>query len=350
MTPSAEKIIHPNAMEFATGEQPIREITGKIEHVSSCGDRKTKADLMLIAPCTHNTVSKIAVGIDDTPVTTFATTAIGSEIPIIVVPAMHSSMYRHPSLRDNIKKCKKLGVRFIQPAMTEKKAKMAPVDEVTEYVIRATGKWPLKEKKILIVGGATMEAIDDVRAITNMSSGRMAMALTRAAFERGAITELWYGYGRTTSEKPPADVTVKRFTSVNDLRSLLKENRSFDITINCAAISDYKPERHHGKIPSGKKLLITLLPTPIINKKLREKTSVLIGFKLEASAKNIVDVAHQRLKEHKLDYIIANTRTAIGSNEGKIWIIDQEKNVREEEGEKQQLADKIIDVVTDAYT
>ena len=112
MTPSATKIIHPDSLWFATGNKPIIELSGKTEHVSFCGRVKNPADLLLISPCTANTISKIAHGIDDTAVSTFATTAIGSGVPILIVPAMHLSMYDHKIIQENIKKCKKAGFKI----------------------------------------------------------------------------------------------------------------------------------------------------------------------------------------------------------------------------------------------
>ena len=87
MTPEALKIITQYSMEFATGNPVITEIDGKVQHVSLLGDFQDKADMLLVAPCTANTISKIAVGIDDTPVTTMATTAMGSNVPIMIAPA-----------------------------------------------------------------------------------------------------------------------------------------------------------------------------------------------------------------------------------------------------------------------
>lgn len=109
MTKEAQKIIHPEAMRYATGNPVITEITGGVEHVEFCG-MGGKAHLLLVAPCTANTIGKIAHGIDDTPVTTFATTAFGSDIPIMIVPAMHESMYNHPIVIENTGKLTELGV------------------------------------------------------------------------------------------------------------------------------------------------------------------------------------------------------------------------------------------------
>jgi phosphopantothenoylcysteine decarboxylase/phosphopantothenate--cysteine ligase len=123
MTDGAQRIIHPDALEFATGRRPIVQLTGAVEHVAFCGLVPGRADLYLVCPATANTISKIAYGIDDTPVTTFATTAIGSKIPVVIVPAMHGSMYEHKTFLENIEKLKKQGVLFIQPKLEENKAK-----------------------------------------------------------------------------------------------------------------------------------------------------------------------------------------------------------------------------------
>ena len=98
MTEAACGILHPDAITYATGHETITRCGGMVEHVTYCGDGGS-ADLLLIAPATANTICKIAHGIDDTPVTTFATTAIGRGMPVVLVPAMHESMYRHPGVR-----------------------------------------------------------------------------------------------------------------------------------------------------------------------------------------------------------------------------------------------------------
>lgn len=134
MTKAARRIIHPDVLEWASGNKVIVKLTGGVEHVRLCGIQG-EASLLLICPITANTISKIANGIDDTPVTTFAATAIGSKIPLIVVPAMHLSMYKNPFVRDNIKKLKKRGVRFIEPRIEEDKAKLPDINEIVDKVL-----------------------------------------------------------------------------------------------------------------------------------------------------------------------------------------------------------------------
>ena len=158
MSAMAQKIIHPYLMEWATGNPVVTELTGKIEHVMLAGEGMGKADLVLVAPATANTISKIACGIDDTPVTTVVSTAFGSGIPIMIVPAMHESMYRHPVVTENVRKLGSLGVEFVGPRVEEGKAKIAEVKEIVDAVIRRlTVKRDLAKRKVLVTAGPTLE-------------------------------------------------------------------------------------------------------------------------------------------------------------------------------------------------
>ncbi len=136
MTKAAKEIIHPNVLEWASGNKVVTRLTGAVEHVRLCGV-DGEAALMLIYPATANTISKIACGIDDSPVSTFAATAIGSGIPLIVAPAMHISMYKNPFVESNIKRLKENDIRVINPRIEENKAKVERID----YVIEAVLKW-----------------------------------------------------------------------------------------------------------------------------------------------------------------------------------------------------------------
>ncbi len=135
MSDAAQKIIHPNVLEWASQNKVITEITGAIEHVRLCGIGG-EASLLLISPCTSNTISKIASGIDDSTVTTFAATALGSGIPILIAPAMHLSMYKNPFVVGNIKKLKDKGIHFIDPKCDKTKAKIADVEAVVKDVCK----------------------------------------------------------------------------------------------------------------------------------------------------------------------------------------------------------------------
>jgi phosphopantothenoylcysteine decarboxylase/phosphopantothenate--cysteine ligase len=136
MTDAARNIIHPNVLEWASGKPVVTEITGACQHVRLCGV-KGEASVLLICPATSNTISKIACGIDDTPVTTMAATALASRTKIIIVPAMHQSMYENHFVKENIAKLRKAGVAFVEPKIEEGKAKIQGEDEIIQAVKRA---------------------------------------------------------------------------------------------------------------------------------------------------------------------------------------------------------------------
>jgi len=347
MTHSATKIIHPDSLEFATGNKPIIELTGKTEHVSFCGRVKEPADLFIISPCTANTISKIAHGIDDTSVTTFATTAIGSGMPMLIVPAMHLSMYDHEIVQKNVLRCKKAGIRFVEPLIQENKAKMANIDEIIAYVIRDADKHSMADKRVLIIGGSSAEAIDDVRIISNRSSGKTAITLAKSFFYRGADVELWYGCSK---EPVPNYLKNVNFETVRDVVDLLKarEIKNFGVIIICAALSDYIPKKIDGKLSSNeKKLILEMSPAPKIIAMLREKapSSKIIGFKLEENSDKLQNKAYSLLKKNNLDFVIANTISGLNNDKNEVCVIDKKGDIIHKTGKKEQLADWISDIV-----
>jgi len=347
MTPAATRIIHPDALEFATSHKPVIQLTGQTEHVSWCGLVQDPVDLLLISPCTANTISKIARGIDDTPVTTCATTAIGSRVPILLVPAMHLSMYDHKIVQKNIDICKDHGVLFIDPFISGNKAKLPQVDEIVETVIRTVGKRDLFSKRILIIGGATAEPIDDIRLLTNRSSGRTAVFLGVNAFERGADVELWYGYA---TEPVPSYIPYKRFETVADLLKLMKNNsvKHFDSIIVCAAIANYIPKKQRGKIPSGKeKLSIECAQAPTILETLRSRVphATIIAFKTEEKKINVKTKTQQLLTKHHLDGAVGNTLAGFGAKDNEILILTKKGKSTWKKGKKEELASVILDMI-----
>jgi phosphopantothenoylcysteine decarboxylase/phosphopantothenate--cysteine ligase len=345
MTSAAQKIIHPNALEFACGNTTITEIDGKVQHVALCGEVDDRADLLLIAPSTANTISKIAYGIDDTTVTTFATTAIGSKIPVIIVPAMHISMYNHPVVMENIEKLKSIGISVLEPNFEEHKAKMPSIEEIVAFVIRAIGKSNLLGKKTLVIAGSTAEAIDDMRVITNRSSGRTGVELAKNAFERGAEVELWMGQCEV---ELPGYIPITRFESTKEL-SKMTDNIDHDIVIVPAAISDYSPDRTKGKIPSGKEETdLKLKPNPKIIQKIRKKSHcILVGFKaeFEISEDDLLSRAKVRMRESDLDLIVANDISKTTQEENHVYIIGKDSVNEVVSGRKEVISERILDRV-----
>ncbi|HVM45736.1 MAG TPA: bifunctional phosphopantothenoylcysteine decarboxylase/phosphopantothenate--cysteine ligase CoaBC, partial [Candidatus Thermoplasmatota archaeon] len=237
MTRDAQKILHPYALEFATGVRPITEITGQVEHVTLMGRGEGKADLLLVAPATGNTISKMALGIDDSTVTTFFATAAAAN-PVMLAPAMHDTMYDNPTLVANIEKLRAMGVDVLSSLIEESKAKMLEPEAIVEHVLRRLGPRSLAGRRVLVVNGATREPIDEMRVLSNRSSGRMGAALAREAFRLGADVEHWYAHGDLT-ELPR--VPTRRFSSVDELLAMAPEAARFDAVLVPAALSDFAP-------------------------------------------------------------------------------------------------------------
>jgi phosphopantothenoylcysteine decarboxylase/phosphopantothenate--cysteine ligase len=346
MSRAATRIVHPDALEFATGRVPITMLTGTVEHVSLCGETADRVDLLLIAPSTANTISKIAHGIDDTTVTTFATTAMGSEIPLVIVPAMHGSMYKHKIVMDNIKALEKIGVHFVGPRMEEKVAKIAEVEEIVDFVLRLLGPQDLKGKKVLVVTGPTVEPIDDMRVITNRSSGAMGLELAREAYYRGAEVILWH----TIGIEPPKFVSKAQvFRTTADLVKLVKKLRKADVALMPAAVSDFTPKggKKKGKISSGKALTLELKPAPKVIHGLSSKCKVLVGFKAESkiSREELLQRARDRLKRTKATIFVANDLERVTHDTTDIIIIDKKGGFAEANGTKREAARVIFNQV-----
>src|SRR6266550_1036021 len=163
---STEKMIGSDLLEWATGNPVVRELTGKLEHIALAGKSSGRVDLVLIAPATANTIGKLASGIDDTPVTTVAATAIGSKLPVLIAPAMHEPLYDHPIAQENIARLKRIGVEFIEPEVSEGKAKIASTENIVRSVIArlsSSQSRDLEGRRVLVTAGPTIEHIDPVR-------------------------------------------------------------------------------------------------------------------------------------------------------------------------------------------
>src|SRR2546427_1727536 len=306
LTRSATEILHPNALQYATGNPVVTQITGSMEYLQMCG-RDGKADLLLIAPCTSNTISKIAQGIDDSTVTTYAANAIGSGIPILVAPAAHESMMDNPAVAANVRRLQELRLELREAKREEEKAKMADVETIVAHVIRRLGPKDLVDMRVLVVAGSTVEPIDDVRVVTNRSTGGTGIELAKVAFEHGANVELWLGRHETPV---PHWLPFKAFETTADLLSMA-EKADADVCVVPAAVSDFTPaKKQPGKIPSRDGVLsLDLQPTPkVLNRFRKGAKKALVGFKAEAgvSETELKARAMALVKEADVDFVVAN--------------------------------------------
>jgi phosphopantothenoylcysteine decarboxylase/phosphopantothenate--cysteine ligase len=314
MSMAAQGIIHPDALTYASGRPAITRLSGLVEHVTYCGDGGS-ASLLLIAPCTANTLGKIACGIDDTPVTTFATTALGSGIPVLVVPAMHHSMYRHPAVVKNIETLVSWSVGFAGSKIEEEKAKIADIEDIVLRCERAVLGQPLAGKKVLITGGACREPVDDVRVLTTRSSGRMGQEIALAAYRFGADVTLIHNGTLPCVENIIAENAGEMRAAVE---KYLKKKRP-DFYISAAAVSDFAPKKVEGKIKSGKPVTLDLFPLPkLIDHILGKKGSTrVVAFKI---GRNPLPEARVLL-DRGAWMVVTNTPESMGTATGSYRIL-----------------------------
>ena len=344
MSNAACQILHPYSLEYASGCPVITEITGRVEHVEFCG-KGGIADLLLVAPATANTIGKMAVGIDDTPVTTFATTAIGSGKTVMVVPAMHEAMYRHPGVLKNLEMLKSMGITVIDPRIEEGKAKIADNQRIMLEVERALGPKDLASKRILITSGSNAERIDPIRILTNRASGRTGVEIGLEAYRRGGEVTIVHRYRMGL---PFREVYAESAQEMLD--AVLSELESgYSALISAAAIADYTLDPKEEKIKSERDLVLRLKPTKKMIKEVRSAYPDLkiIGFKAETNVSDdeLVKRATESMKSADLDFVVANDvgLGGIGCEDNRVHIINRRGMSTLVQGKKSLIAGKIID-------
>ena len=344
MSHSTEKMVGSDLLEWATGNPVVKELTGKLEHIALAGKTAGHVDLVLIAPATANTIGKLASGIDDTPVTTVAATAIGSKIPVLIAPAMHEPLYDHPIAQENIARLKKIGVEFIEPEIAEGKAKIATTAKIVQAVITRLSSQlssrarDLEGRRVLVTAGPTIEHIDPVRVITNRSSGKMGVAIAEEASSRGAETTLILGPGSATP--PPGVKTVRVETTEQMLEAALRELKKerHDLVFAAAAPSDYRPSKpgdHKLSTRKEKTVGIELEATPKIIREIRHVSpnSFIVAFKTDHGVSNaeLVNEAFEILGEKNADLVAANDVSLEGvgfqADTNELFVVDERKKV-----------------------
>jgi phosphopantothenoylcysteine decarboxylase/phosphopantothenate--cysteine ligase len=342
-TPAAESIVHPWAVEFATDNDVVTEITGRVEHVELCGTSGW-ADVFLVAPATANTVGKIAAAVDDTPVTTCATTALGADVPLVVAPAMHEPMYDHPGVLDAIDRVESWGVDFVDPRIEEGKAKIATEEAIVTTTARAVGEQSLAGRHVVVTSGATTESIDPIRTLSNRASGRTGRAVARACYVRGADVTLVHDgpdvpYADVAAVESAAEMQAAVVDAVGDA----------DALVSAAAISDYTVETAPEKIRSGEPRTLELTPAPKLIDAVREEYPELpiVGFKAETSGDDdeMVEKARELRDRVGLAFVVANDAGVMGDEETRALVVDDE--VSEFVGDKGSLGGHVAERLAD---
>jgi phosphopantothenoylcysteine decarboxylase/phosphopantothenate--cysteine ligase len=318
-------------------------------------------DLFLIAPATANIIAKFANGIADDFITS---TYLASTAPVMIAPAMNTSMWHHPATQRNLQKLRSDGVFIIEPDEGEMACGTVGPGRLSDPEIivaaaletlrktEAEAPQDLAGERLLITTGATREVIDPVRFLTNSSSGLMGFSIAEAAKRRGASVIV---VAAATTVEPPSDVEIIRAHSAEEMHAVvLKEVQTSTIFIGAAAVADYRPvKRSSEKIKkTGASLTLELEQTPdILNAVSNSRRDGLLVIGFAAETENVLANAREKLERKKLDAIVANDVTREGAgfdtptNEVTILIRGRKAPIHVPLMAKTNVADIILDEV-----
>ena len=356
MTPIAKQFITPLTMATLSKNPILVEFfdpeNGAWNSHVSLGEW---ADCYLIAPATANTLAKMVCGIADN---LLLTTYLSARCPVVIAPAMDLDMFAHPATQDNLTKLESRGVRIVAPESGELasglvgKGRMAEPEQIFDYVDKMFGaekKKSLEGKSFVVTAGATIEAVDPVRFISNHSSGKMGYAIAGELSARGAKVTLVSG--RTNLATPIGVDRVDVLSADQMYSAAVAAFASVDGAVMCAAVADYTPVVvADSKIKKGDgDMIIKLKRTRDIAAELgREKGSrLLIGFALETD--NELENAEVKLQKKNFDFIVLNSLKDIGAgfqgDTNKVSIIDATSQLDLPLLSKMEVAERIADKI-----
>ena len=319
LTSAAEKFITPLTFQSVTGRRAYADsdLWGNEAHVLHVGLGHS-ADLIIIAPCTANTIAKLTHGQADTLLTV---TTLASQCPLIIAPAMDGGMFDHPATQENIETLKKRDAFIIEPLEGHLasgligKGRLPETSELIGHIRLVLGRnGLLADKQIVITAGGTQEPLDPVRVLTNRSSGKQGYALTQAALDLGAHVKL---ITTSVSLTPPIGANVIQVeTAKQMLDAVLKESEESDVLIMAAAVADFRPKNTaKNKIKKETGIpQIELEATEDILKAVAGKRSevkrpcIAVGF--AAESQDLLQNAINKLESKGLDLIVANDISA----------------------------------------
>lgn len=355
MTQNATNFINPITFETLTGHKCLvdtfdRNFEFQVEHVSLA----KQADLMLIAPASANAIGKMAHGIADDMLTT---TVLACKAPVYVSPAMNTNMYENPIVQDNLRTLETYGMKVIDPASgylacgDTGAGKMPEPQTLFAYIeAELAHKKDLSGKRVLITAGATQEALDPVRYLTNHSTGKMGYALAKAAMVRGAQVTLVSGQ---TNLEPPLFVDLVPVISAQDMYEAV-ENRfdETDVLIMAAAVADYRPKEYVDqkiKKKAGDNVLELARTTDIIGalSARKKQGQFLCGFSMETE--HMLENSKKKLQKKHLDMIVANNLRTEGAGFGKdtnvVTLIREDGQMELPKLSKLEVSHRILDEI-----
>ncbi|MCB0337992.1 MAG: bifunctional phosphopantothenoylcysteine decarboxylase/phosphopantothenate--cysteine ligase CoaBC [Bdellovibrionales bacterium] len=360
MTKAACEFITPVTMEAVTGNPAVSDFFSRDESIGTGHIRIADwADVFLIAPATAHSLSKLALGQADCPV---SSVALATAAPILVAPAMNMNMFVHPATQQNIATLKSRGVHFVEPEEGDLACgwngtgRLASPWEIFHNVRRVLADRDFEGKYVVITTGPTREMIDPVRFLSNRSSGKMGVALAREAYRRGARVKLIHG---PVHVKVPRDIECVSVVSAQEMREAVMQvafeaEEKPDIVIMAAAVADFRPKSSQiekikkENAPKSIELAANADILAELGERRKDKKPALVGFAVETGEiEDLIGFVRQKLEKKSADIIVGNfAQDAFDLDTNRVWIID--RHGRQEEVSttyKSRVANKILDTV-----
>ena len=354
-TESALRFIGKPTLE-ALSRNPVTsdvfDDVAEVRHVA-LGQR---ADLIIVAPATANTLAKLANGQADD---LLGTSVLAATAPLVIAPAMHTEMWRHPATRHNVATLAERGAHFVGPDAGELTGgdvgagRLAEPERIAQEALAVLGDGSLRGRSVVVSAGGTHESIDPVRFIGNRSSGAMGVALARRALARGASVTL---VGANLQVAAPAGADIVSVESTAELREAMLRHANADFVIMAAAVSDYRvatgSDTKLKKDALGANPSIELIENPDILAELAQadRSNTVIGFAAETEIDEdaLVALGMTKLKRKGADLLVVNrvgTDSGFGERATSVTVIDADGIVAAASGTKMSVADVIMDAI-----
>jgi phosphopantothenoylcysteine decarboxylase/phosphopantothenate--cysteine ligase len=351
MTESAQRFVTPLTFETLS-RRPVLADLFTLDYEKHIGHvvAGARADLLLVAPATANTIAKFAHGLADDFLSNIY---LSRTCPVLLAPAMDRDMYANPAVQENLSHLKARGVHVVEPEVGELASGLIGPGRLADLsvILRAVEdvlarQEDLAGETVLVTAGPTQEPLDPVRFLSNRSSGRMGFAIAQGARERGAHVMLVSG---PTSLPTPAGVTRTDVTTAEEmLHAVMDRLEATTILIMAAAVADYRPSAPAPrKMKKREAITIELVRNPDILAEAgcRKGSRILVGF--AAETEELIQNAREKLEKKHLDLIVANDiRIGFGGETNRVTILDRKGGVEElPELAKREVAHRILDRV-----
>jgi phosphopantothenoylcysteine decarboxylase/phosphopantothenate--cysteine ligase len=319
LTKGGSQFVTPMALEWAAAHPCIENFSGTASHICT-------SDAVVIAPASSNIISDLVNGSTGTPSLALTSSALGQKKPVIILPAMHDSLANAPSHLQHLETLRNWdGVSILSSREEEGKRKFPEpavlADQISHILNRATRP----AKPVLVTMGTTRGYIDDVRYVSNYSSGKLGSLICDELYRSGYLTHVVCG---PCEFKPQNTSVIKDILTTQELLTECKQAESSGLAaaVFCASVLDFEPtEKSSGKLKSTKsELLVRLVPTPKIIQAIDLKGKPKIGFKLETGLTETTarEVAVEYLKKHSLTALIANNLSEVSKSTHFAWAFD----------------------------